>query len=449
MATELLVKQIEQAMAQSSVPGVAAGIVHGDQEETIGLGVTNVNHPLPVTTDTLFQIGSISKTMTATVVMRLVEMEKLDLDLPVRHYLPTFRLQDEQATQQATVRHLFIHTGGWLGDYFENTGRGEDALARYVANMADLPQLTPFGTLWSYNNAAFSLAGRIIEVVTGKPFETAMHELLFAPLGMNMSFYFTEEIMTHRFVAGHTITPTETTVATPWALARSAHAAGGVIATIDDMVRYARFHLQQGKTAGGEQLVAPATIQVMHTKQAAAGGLADAVGISWLLNDFGGTQLVSHGGATNGQIAQLTLVPAHNFALAILTNANRGREVTRDLSNWILQHYLGLHQPTPQLQQLSANELEPYCGYYTAKLSDVEVTTAGGGLVLQVIPKGGFPDKDSSPGPKPPPAPAAFFAEDRVIVTEGPTKEAKSEFGRDAQGQIAWIRVGGRIHRRQ
>lgn len=449
MAIEQLTAQIEQVMAQTGVPGVAVGILHQDHEETIGVGITNQNHPLPVTPDTLFQIGSISKTMTATVAMRLVEQGQLNLDTPLRHYLPAFRLQDEAATRDVTLRHLFTHTGGWVGDYFEDTGPGDDALARYVTQMAALPQLTPLGSLWSYNNAGFSLAGHVIEAVTAKPFETVVKELLFTPLGMEMAFFFTGDMMTHRFVAGHIVTDSETKVATPWPLARSAHAAGGVTTTVRDMLRYARFHLRQGRTASGETLLNPATVRTMQTKQADAGSMADGVGISWLLNTIDSTQLVSHGGATNGQIAQLLLAPANDFALVILTNANRGREVTRDLTNWLLQHYLGLVATAPQLQCRIADELQPYLGYYIAQLSDVEVTAAEGGLVLQVIPKGGFPAKDSPPGPKPPPAPAAFFDRDRVLVTEGPSKESKCEFVRDSQGEILWFRVGGRVHRRQ
>ena len=453
MSDQALVNQVVNCMEQTGVPGVAVGIWQQSSTpplaEMAGFGVTNRDHALTVTEDTLFQIGSISKTMTATIAMRLVEMGKLDLDKPVCHYLPDFQMQDQTAQAQATVRHLFIHTAGWVGDYFENTGRGDDALARYVANMAALPQQAPLGALWSYNNASFSLAGRVIEAVTGKPFETVAQELLFAPLGMTMSFFFTEDVMTHRFAVGHIVTPEGTIVATPWALARSAHAAGGVTSTVRDMLRYARFHLNGGRTDSGEQLMQPATIAAMQAFQTTAGSMADGMGISWMLNDLAGVRLVSHGGATNGQIAQLTLAPEKGFALVILTNANRGREVTRDLANWALHHYLGLQPPTLQYQPLTEAELQPYTGYYKAQLSEVDVTAANGGLILQIIPQPGFPDKDSPAAPTPPPAPAAFFAEDRVIITDGASKESKCEFIRNEQGDVVWFRVGGRIHRRQ
>src|SRR5579872_6692369 len=113
-----------QEMERLKVPGVAIGVHHDGQDYTAGFGVTNVNHPLPVTEDTLFQIGSTSKTVCATAAMRLVEQGLLDLDTPVRTYLPGLKLADESAAARVTMRHLFNHTGGWQGDFFENTGAG-------------------------------------------------------------------------------------------------------------------------------------------------------------------------------------------------------------------------------------------------------------------------------------------------------------------------------------
>src|SRR5207244_1574033 len=113
--------------------------------------VTNLEHPLPVDADTLFQIASITKTMTATVIMRLVERGVLDLDAPVRRYLPEFKLRDDDVAKRATLRHLVTHTGGWLGDCFADFGKGDDALALYVAAMAELEQLTPLGEIWHYS----------------------------------------------------------------------------------------------------------------------------------------------------------------------------------------------------------------------------------------------------------------------------------------------------------
>src|SRR5438552_18718621 len=103
-------------MAQHHVPGVAIGILHEGDEDIAAYGVTNIEHPLPVDADTLFQIASITKTITATIVMRLVERGALDLDAPVRRYIPEFRVRDEYAPSRATLPHPRPHPGGWLGD---------------------------------------------------------------------------------------------------------------------------------------------------------------------------------------------------------------------------------------------------------------------------------------------------------------------------------------------
>jgi CubicO group peptidase (beta-lactamase class C family) len=190
-------------MNQFGVPGVAVGVWCDSQETIAGYGVTNVEHPLAVDGDTLFQIGSTSKTFTATLAMMLAEEGKLDLDRPILAYLPAFQMQDAEVTARATLRHCFTHTGGWLGDYFDDTGDGDGANARYVERMAELPQLTPLGEVWSYNNAGFGLAGRVIEVVADQPYEQVVQERIFSPLDMDHSFYFAKDVITHRVAVGH------------------------------------------------------------------------------------------------------------------------------------------------------------------------------------------------------------------------------------------------------
>jgi len=120
---------VRERMQVHHVPGVALGVVWDGRDFMAGFGVTNVDHPLSVDGDTLFQIGSTTKTFTGTAAMRLVEMGKLDLDTPIRQYLRALRLADEEATARVNLRHLFTHTGGWVGDYFLDTGPGDDALA--------------------------------------------------------------------------------------------------------------------------------------------------------------------------------------------------------------------------------------------------------------------------------------------------------------------------------
>src|SRR5262245_25415600 len=113
-----------EAMEKSGVPGVAVGVLRDGKPMTAGFGVTSVNHPLPVTSDTLFQIGSTTKTITATAAMCLVEAGKLELDTPIRKYLPDLKLPSPETTENITMCHLLTHVGGWDGDFFHDTGDG-------------------------------------------------------------------------------------------------------------------------------------------------------------------------------------------------------------------------------------------------------------------------------------------------------------------------------------
>lgn len=433
-------------MKRLQVPGVAVGVLHNGREWMAGFGLTNVEQPLQVTADTLFQIGSTTKTFTGTVIMRLMEMGKLNLDKPVRYYVPDWRLGDKTAEAQTTTRHLLTHMGGWAGDYFDDTGDGDDALARYVLKMAALPQMTPPGTLWSYNNAGFGLAGRVIELVTGQTYEAALRELLLEPLGLERSFIFSKDVMTYRFAVGHEVTADGPVVEREWALARASHAVGGIIASVRDQLRYARFHLGDGRTADGRQLLRPETMRLMQSAQVKA-NLDRQMGLSWILNEIAAVQLVLHGGATNGQLSAFILVPSRQFAITVLTNADRGAALNEEVTAWALKHYLGLVAPQPAQLTLAAKELEPYLGAYDAQLDRLELYVADGQLLVRMIPKGGFPHQDSPPGQTPPPSRAVFYAADRIMALDAPLEHLRAEFLRGEDGRIAWLRTS-RLHKR-
>ncbi|HUS14383.1 MAG TPA: serine hydrolase domain-containing protein, partial [Chloroflexia bacterium] len=442
--------EVRKAMEQYQVPGVAVGIWTGGQEQVAGFGVTSVEHPLEVTPDTLFQIGSITKTVVATAAMRLVEQGKLNLDTPVQTYVPDLQLADESAARQVTLRHLFSHTAGWLGDYFDDLGPGDDALTKIVAKMAALPQITPLGEIWSYNNAGFYLAGRVLEVVSGQSFETVIQDLVLDPLGMTMSFFFANDVITHRVAIGHENPHDEGNrprIARPWALPRAAHAAGGITSTVGDQLRYARFHMRDGTAADGSCVLTPQSIALMQTPVVAADS-GQLSGLSWFLRDAGGVRLVRHGGATNGQAAVLLMAPAHNFALSVLTNADAGSQLIRDLSRWALQQYLGIAEPEPTMRPASADDLAPYTGHYDAAATSADLRVEDGGLVLQMTPKGGFPTPDSPASAPPPPMRTVLCGEDEIVVLDDPMRDTRGQFLRDPAGQIAWLRIGGRIHKR-
>src|SRR5579872_1847982 len=224
-----LQENVSQVASELNVPGVAVGIVIDGHAEQAFHGVTSIENPLEVNAETLFQYGSTGKTFTSTAIMRLVQDGKIDLDAPVRTYVPELRLKDEQVAEKVTVLQLLNHTAGWQGDLMEDMGSGDDCLAKYVERMATIEQVTPLGESVSYNNASLSLAGRVIEKVTEKSYEQAMQELVFKPLGLDHCFFFPTDVMTRRFAVGHNQgKDDEIKVARPWALPRAVNPAGGI-----------------------------------------------------------------------------------------------------------------------------------------------------------------------------------------------------------------------------
>jgi CubicO group peptidase (beta-lactamase class C family) len=437
------------AMARLGVPGVALGIWNQGEEHVAGFGVTSVENPLPVDANTLFQIGSISKTVTATAIARLVETGRLDLDVPIRTYLPELRLADESVAARVTLRHTLTHTGGWLGDYFGDTGQGDNALARMVDHLASLPQLTPLGQVWSYNNAGFYLAGRVLEVATSQTAEAAITDLVLNPLEMASSFFFATDVISRRYAVGHRTGGSGASVLRPWGLARAANPVGGISATVPDLLRYARFHIGDGTAPDGARLLHADSLAAMREPNAPAGGQYDSVGLSWLLRDVDGTRVVGHTGGTYGQTASLSLVPDRGFAIAILTNADAGPQLYREISALALRDYLDLAEASLVPLARSADELAEFVGLYRAALDDAELSIQDGALVLQAQPHGGFPFPTSPAPPAPPLVRLAFYADDRVVALDPPVPGVRAEFVRDPDGRVAWFRWGSRIHARQ
>jgi len=446
-----LVALAEARMREHGVPGLALGIFQNGTVTMRGLGVTNLDDPLPVTNHTVFPIASISKTFASTAMLRLVEQGKVDLRAPVRNYLSDFRVRDETVSRDATVWHLLTHSGGWEGQV-SGPDRGEDTLRNFVASITDLMQVAPPEAAWSYNNAGFSIAGRVIESVTGTSINRAIRELVFQPLGLEHAGTTAGDFITHRFAAGHSTRGGTPALIRPFSPATSV-TAGGIGLCITDLLTYARFHLGDG-TAGGERLLRRESLEQLRTPQLRKQSTDDEIGIGWHLRTMGGVRTASHGGTLSGHILLLEIVPERNFAIAILTNANTGWRVIQDVEREALKSYLGLGyapnqaiahrgvvETLPWAQPLATQpDLVPYVGTYVRPGNSVVVRSEAGKLLVQDRPNTGKPGAEMA---------VAFFGPDRVVVMDGPDRGQSIEFVRDAAGAVQWIRVVGRVARRR
>jgi CubicO group peptidase (beta-lactamase class C family) len=439
-----IAKKIVSEMKRLEVPGVAIGIWNKGREHTAGFGITSVEHPLPVTPDTLFQTGSISKTFTGTLLMMLAERGKVDLDAPVRKYIKDFKLQDEEVAKKVTVRHLLTHMGGWVGDYFNDFGNGDDALDKMVKDIAKLPQVQPLGKIWSYNNTGFNIAARIIEIVTRKPYEQAAQEMLFDPLNLDMTFFYPSDILfTHRFVVGHTKVKGKVQVARPWAIGRAGNGVGGVVSTVKDLLKYGRFHMSSGK----KNVISGKSLRAMRVPQADAGPRG-MMGITWFIRDAGRFKVYAHGGATNGQQAYFFFIPEKDFACAILTNSDDGGIITAEMLGLVLETYFNVELPSPEPREVPLVELKELVGRYKIGTECFDIKVKGKYLMYHHIPLGGFPTPDTPPGPAMPPMRFQFYEKDKLIGLDEPLKGALADIIRDEQGRVEYFRVGGRAHKK-
>ena len=436
-AFEQLAALVTQKMAEYSVPGVAFGLVKDGRLLTRGFGVTNVDDPQPITADTIFPVASISKTVTATAIMRLVEQGKIDLEAPVTKYLPEFRVQDERATREVALWHLLTHTPGWEGQVSAED-RGTETLANFAAWMKDLPQLAPPGDVWSYNNAGFTLAGRVIERVSGQSIHDALRTLVVEPLGLTRTFTRLESIATYRFSVAHNGQNPSVTVARPMART-SGVTAGGVSMSLNDLLAYARFHLGDG-TVAGKPVLSRTSLELMRTARVKKAGTDDEMGIGWHLRRVGGVMTAAHGG-TLGHCLLVELVPARHLALAILTNHSGGWRLIQDVERATLKAVEGLAlEPAQAIGHRGVNETmpdapvmvkqpdpAPYVGTYRRPpVGSNTVSLKGAQLMLDN-------------------ASIAFYAPDRAVITSGNGRGNPVEFIRRADGAVGWVRVVGRI----
>jgi len=446
---DALVAVTEAKMKEYGVPGVALGIIDGGAATVRGLGVTNVEDSIPVNAHTVFPIASISKTFAATAMMRLVEQGKVDLRAPVRTYIPTFRVRDSVATRDATVWHLLTHLGGWEGQV-GGPERGTATLENFVATtLPDLMQIAPPGKAWSYNNAGFSIAGRVIETVTGNPINRAMRELVFQPLGLEHAGTTAGDFIVNRFAAGHNVRDGKATLNRPFTPSSSV-TTGGVGLCMTDLLAYARFHMGDGTAANGERVLKRESLELMRTSQSAKQGTADSIGLAWHIRQVGPVHTYGHGGTLGGHILLLEIVPERSFAVAILTNANTGWRLIQDVEREALKTYVGatyapnqaiahrgLVETLPSAQPLARQpDLAPYVGTYLRPSNSYVVRAEGGKLIVQ--------DRATSGGGTPREFPVAFYGPDHAVVTDGPDRGQSVEFVRD-DGRVKWIRVVGRV----
>ncbi|SFW79621.1 serine hydrolase domain-containing protein [Amycolatopsis australiensis] len=391
-----LERRLPALLAEHQVPGASVAVYAGGEIADHAAGVLNKATGVEADVDSLFQIGSITKIWTTTLAMQLVDEGVLDLDRPVREYLPEFALADADAAARITVRQLTCHTSGFEGDIFTDTGRGDDCVEKLVATLADVPQLFAPGEMFSYNNAAFCVLGRVVEVLRGKPFNTCLAEHLFVPLGLTHAAPSPYEAIRFRAALGH-LTPgpgADPEPAGSWALTPSNAPAGAMLAMRPrDLVTFAGMHLRDGEGPDGTRVLSAGSARAMRERQVELpdlGLMGRAWGLGWSLYD---ETVIGHDGGTIGQSAFLRLAPGHDVAVALLTNGGNPMPVYAEVVGHVLKELTGIELPPLPVPDPGAPRVDAtrYVGEYSSSVADIVVSQDDDGRVwVERVPKGIF-----------------------------------------------------------
>jgi CubicO group peptidase (beta-lactamase class C family) len=352
-------------LQEKNVPGMAVAIVKDNKIVFAkGFGVANVETNLQVTPDTLFQIGSITKSFTATAVLTLATEGKLKLDAPIGNYVKGL----SPKIARVTLHHLLSHTSGMLDEPDEYGVQDESMMASYMRSWKDDYMLFEAGEVFSYSNSGMALAGFVAQEVSGKPYADLMVERIFQPLGMIRTTFRPTVAMTYPLAVGHRAPPKEKpTVVRPLAHDARLYPAGTMYSSINELARFAIAFLNAG-VIDGKQVIAPSVIAKMETPNARMLSEADdtSYGYGLFMNHHRGVRQVWHEGSMTGYVGSMLMSPEHHFAVIILCNAD-GAQLDKTQAKALelmlpLQPEEALNLKTPL--SMSAAERQAYVGMY-------------------------------------------------------------------------------------
>ncbi|MDZ4674537.1 MAG: serine hydrolase domain-containing protein [Gemmatimonadota bacterium] len=312
---------IRAEMERSGTPGASVAVVaNGQIVYAKGFGVANIESGTPVTTETLFRVGSVTKMFTGALLSQLAEQGQIDLQAPISRYVP--ELADKKVGT-VTTHQLLTHTAGWMDNAVPYGRMGEGALGEVMREVGDTLFITEPGRVLSYSNPGYSMVGYVAERAGGKRYAALMEDLVLAPAGMTASTFKPLEAMTRQFSQGHQGQPGQpATVVRPFTENTAQWAAGFLMSTPTELARFAMMVMGNGSLEGRQALAAAAVgrMTMGHVPvpgQEATGG---RYGYGLIVGHRGALGTLQHGGGINGFQANVVMVPERGFAVVILTN---------------------------------------------------------------------------------------------------------------------------------
>lgn len=370
---------LAEACERTGTPGAVLGVLHEGAVSVTSYGVLSRRTQVPVTDDSVFQVGSITKPWTATLIAQLAAEGRLGLDSSVASLLPGLRLGADDLGERVTVRHLLSHSGAIDGDVFTDTGRGDDCVARYVERLADAVTVHEPGAAYSYSNSGYVVLGRIVEVLDGCTWDESLRRRLVDPLGLPDVCTLPEEALLRRAAVGHE----HGAPVTAWGLPRSVGPAGLVTTSAADLLGFASSWLGDdvpGHLARMTEPLAPVP----------DGTDLDEIGWGWRVGRWEDHLVIGHSGQTLGQTAVLRIVPSLGLATCVLTNEDHADPVHQTVVPSLVRELTGVVVPPPPGPDPDAapTDLARHVGTYERRAARYEVTLQDDGLWVTSTPTG-------------------------------------------------------------
>ena len=367
------------------VPGYVGAVFHKGEVIHFAEGVRNTVTGEPMTVDTAWLLGSVTKVLTTTMLLQYVESGDVDLDAPVTKYLPDFELNEPGLADRITVRMLVNHTNGIDADSLMPTQEvGRDAVASYVDLLDNVGTLFEPGTFVHYTNPGFTLAGRIMETISGKSFNELIEERLFGPTGMTRSVTSAEQAIVHRTAVGAFPTEDGFRQTNMFMLPVSGAAAGATpIVTVDDMIAFGRMHLAGGVAPNGNRILGEEYIELMQKTTVDIGTPnVPPIGLGWIKVPIAGTTALWHGGGSPGGSSSFAVFPDHDLIIVGFGNSPGSGMVHDALITLVLQSHLGLEPDLPFEPSEGTRSLAVYEGVYESFQTRNTIETAEDGISL-------------------------------------------------------------------
>lgn len=360
-----LAEVVGAVVGEHGVPGAVAGVWVDGEAHLVAHGVASVETGVALTADHLFQVGSVTKTLTGALVALLVDEGVVAYDDPVARHLPDLAvaLAPGIDLETITVEHLLSHRSGFDGDHLLTHPEIDD-----LAALAGARPLFAPGHGYSYSNAAFSIAGALVAAVDGRPFAEAARRRLLGPLGLAGACFTADEAITRPVAVPHLVAGGRTIVLRRggwqpgWELSALDRPAGGLVASVPHLLRWGRFQLDGTADDGTVSLDAAARAR-LHTPVVEADAVT-SVGLDWEVSTHDGVTVVGHGGLTVGYCTTFGVVPGEGVVVAVCTHATNGAAVNRAVRRWALERACGVVVRDPEPDPAAAADPERIAGRY-------------------------------------------------------------------------------------